>query len=165
MSTFVQTDRRGLLNTAQIAIITAPHRDSQAIATLVDGEQVKLAFVYDRVEAFIKPVIAAAPGFWMLQYIYIKNDQYRIDRYPIIGWRLYENRAGPILTHFYDNMEADVVLWPDGQVETGLATYENEAEWLKAEAEDMKQEQLHKEAIQLETNKRLKNEAFPSTAK
>jgi hypothetical protein len=122
------------LNAPQIVSIAGPTK-GPAIATLVGGKKVELAFNREQISDFLKPIVAAGPGFWLLTAGNDDEGKPFIGRYPIIAWRIFEDYVKPVTNQGYtfDKQAIGGILYPDGRVEQiGVSTYDNETEWRAA---------------------------------
>jgi hypothetical protein len=133
MTKFLRLETGGRVNADQIVQIT--YRGSGALATLRDGSYLKLSANMDEIEKELLPVVAAAPGYTLLQY-YAQEDGVEaiITRTSIVAWRIDRDIAIPVTP---DNDDDDCsnrieygVLLPDGQViRPWLGACSNEEDW------------------------------------
>ena len=135
---FLQTDSgEGLINAAHLVQIEDVKGEdaSGSVAKLADGRSVSFYFNANMLEASLCPVIAAAPGFMLLQK-YKNDDENRAPlRLAIVASRVDQHGiAYPVVAQeISDHIAVVAILQPDGQViESGSlgGVYDDEAEWL-----------------------------------
>ena len=117
MTKFLQSES-GMVNADQIVQIM--YRGGAALATLRDGSYLKLSDDMDEINKQLLPVVAAAPGYTLLQY-YAQEDGVEaiISRTSIVAWRIDRDIAIPVTPDDDDNAFNRIgygVLLPDGQV-------------------------------------------------
>ena len=142
--TFLRAADGGLVNSSMIERIDRNPEDFTLYATLSGGKVVTLKGGEEDIELQLSPIVPATPDFTLLSYCDFEYGEPVVRRTPITAWQVIGNLALPIAPD--DGGSSCIrlgVLTPDGQViDHEEGTYENEAEWRKAIAKQVKGRKL-----------------------
>jgi hypothetical protein len=152
MARFLRTSDGRLINTADIEEIRDEKDDKglwRTRAYLRQGSSAVIEEDVDRLERALLPVVPAAPGFALIQYLRGDgSDEETILREPVVAWRVHGGSTMPVEPvglGWTDTDGMSSVVFPDGSVyRIEDSWFANEQQWLEAQRREWQERKARK---------------------
>ncbi len=100
------------------------------VVALQGGDSLEIDGDIDKIRKSLLPVVAAAPGHFVIRCAEDKDGKPWTYRSQIVAWRIDDDRAIPVTPLDHDDDSNGAILSPDGSVAMPYdRTFETEAEW------------------------------------